>query len=63
MAYRLRLRHPRRRRIQNFHQRLFGGVTKNFDPKSMVDFKGHLCRREFIALARTIEYFRIRVRC
>ena len=34
---------------------------KNFDPKSMVDFKGEVCviPPNSFALARTIEYFRI----
>ena len=34
---------------------------KNFDPKSMVDFKGDICviPPNSFALARTIEYFRI----
>jgi dCTP deaminase len=34
---------------------------KNFDPKSMVDFKGEICiiPPNSFALARTVEYFRI----
>ncbi len=34
---------------------------KNFDPKSMVDFKGEVCiiPPNSFALARTVEYFRI----
>ncbi|GAB4497748.1 MAG: dCTP deaminase [Anaerolineales bacterium] len=42
---------------------VFGAVVdpKNFDPKSMVDFKGEVCviPPNSFALARSVEYFRI----
>lgn len=42
---------------------VFGAVVdpKNFDPKSMVDFKGQVCviPPNSFALARSVEYFRI----
>ncbi len=42
---------------------VFGAIVdpKNFDPKSMVDFKGEVCviPPNSFALARTVEYFRI----
>jgi dCTP deaminase len=42
---------------------VFGAIVdpKNFDPKSMVDFRGDVCivPPNSFALARTVEYFRI----
>jgi dCTP deaminase len=42
---------------------VFGAIVdpKNFDPKSMVDFRGDVCivPPHSFALARTVEYFRI----